>query len=196
MANRNKRSLVLDLKHAALREFVDRLSVCADIVVEGSCPDVAERMGIGPERLRALHHRLVLCCSIFGSGQTGPWRLRSGHDVTYLAASGALADPRTAGDTRPRRSGLPGNDTFVAADGRWMALGVIESVCWDHFVSAAGDVKPRLRHPAYATRHTPRWRGGWPARLRFRRWWPTRCASVTRPPGWFCSSSTTCRTAP
>ena len=210
VANRNKRSLVLDLKNAASREVVDRLAAWADIVVEGSRPGVAERMGIGPERLRAIHPRLVYC-SISGFGQTGPWRLRAGHDITYLAASGALAYPGSAGDARPRRSGLPvsdlagslyfavsalaawtrvlrtgvgatldlslteaamsfasvrgdlnhaqpnlnylmpGNDTFATADGRWMALGVIEPVFWDHFVTAAGDVEPRLRNPAYAT---------------------------------------------
>ena len=210
VANRNKRSLVLDLKNAASREVVDRLAAWADIVVEGSRPGVAERMGIGPERLRAMHPRLVYC-SISGFGQTGPWRLRAGHDITYLAASGALAYPGSATDTRPRRSGLPvsdlagslyfavaalaawaraqktgigatldlslteaamsfasvrgdlnraepnlnylmpGNDTFATADGRWMALGVIEPVFWDNFIVAAGDVAPQLRNPAYAT---------------------------------------------
>ncbi len=210
VANRNKRSLVLNLKNAASREVVDRLAAWADIVVEGSRPGVAERMGIGPERLRAMHPRLVYC-SISGFGQTGPWRLRAGHDITYLAASGALAYPGSATDTRPRRSGLPvsdlagslyfavaalaawaraqktgigatldlslteaamsfasvrgdlnraepnlnylmpGNDTFATADGRWMALGVIEPVFWDNFIAAAGDVAPQLRNPAYAT---------------------------------------------
>ena len=210
VANRNKRSLVLDLKNAASREVVDRLAAWADIVVEGSRPGVAERMGIGPERLRAMHPKLVYC-SISGFGQTGPWRLRAGHDISYLAASGALAYPGSANDSRPRRSGLPvsdlagslyfavaalaawaraqktgvgatldlslteaamsfasvrgdlnradpnlnylmpGNDTFATADGRWMALGLIEPMFWDHFVAAAADVEPRLRSPAYAT---------------------------------------------
>ena len=210
VANRNKRSLVLDLKNAAAREVAGRLAAWADIVVEGSRPGVAERMGIGPERLRAIHPKLVYC-SISGFGQTGPWRLRAGHDISYLAASGALAYPGSAADTRPRRSGLPvsdlagslyfavaalaawaraqktgvgatldlslteaamsfasvrgdfnraepnlnylmpGNDTFATADGRWMALGLIEPVFWDHFVAAAGDVEPRLCSPAYAT---------------------------------------------
>ena len=109
VANRNKRSMVLDLKHAASREIVDRLAAWADIVVEGSRPGVAERMGIGPERLRALHPQLVYC-SISGFGQTGPWRLRAGHDISYLAAGGALAYPGSATDTRPRRSGLPVSD--------------------------------------------------------------------------------------
>ena len=109
VANRNKRSLVLDLKNAAAREVAGRLAAWADIVVEGSRPGVAERMGIGPERLRAIHPKLVYC-SISGFGQTGPWRLRAGHDISYLAASGALAYPGSATDTRPRRSGLPVSD--------------------------------------------------------------------------------------
>ena len=109
VANRNKRSIVLDLKQPASREVVDRLAGWADIAVEGSRPGVAERMGIGAERMRGINPRLVYC-SISGFGQTGPWRDRSGHDITYLAASGALAYPGSAGDERPRRSGLPVSD--------------------------------------------------------------------------------------
>lgn len=109
VVNRNKRSVVLDLKHPASREVVDRLASWADIVVEGSRPGVADRLGIGAQRLRELNPRLVYC-SISGFGQTGPARGRAGHDTSYMAASGALAYPGSYSDQAVRRAGLPMSD--------------------------------------------------------------------------------------
>ncbi|MEW6168248.1 MAG: CaiB/BaiF CoA-transferase family protein [Pseudomonadota bacterium] len=113
MVNRNKRTLVLDLKNPAARPLVERLAGWADVVVEGFRPGVAARLGVDHARLAALNPRLVYC-SISGYGQSGPDRDRPGHDLNYLAASGALM---FSGHWQgpPRRSGLPVADLAGAS---------------------------------------------------------------------------------
>ncbi len=114
--NRNKRSLALDLKNPSSRSIVEKLSRQSDVVIEGFRPGVAKRLGIDAETLRAYNGALV-CCSISGYGQTGPWRERPGHDVNYVAAAGGLAFP---GQwlRPPVRSSLPiadmGGGSFAA----------------------------------------------------------------------------------
>jgi crotonobetainyl-CoA:carnitine CoA-transferase CaiB-like acyl-CoA transferase len=90
--NRNKRSLALDLKAPQARELVGRLARQADIALEGFRPGVAARLGIDAASLQR-HNARLICCSISGYGQTGPWRERPGHDVNYVAAAGGLAFP-------------------------------------------------------------------------------------------------------
>ncbi|MGW0950107.1 CaiB/BaiF CoA transferase family protein [Streptomyces sp. NPDC002623] len=86
---RGRRSLAADLKHPDGAALVRRLAARADVMVEGFRPGVAERLGIGPERCRALNPRLIYG-RMTGWGQSGPLALRAGHDITYLAVSGAL----------------------------------------------------------------------------------------------------------
>jgi crotonobetainyl-CoA:carnitine CoA-transferase CaiB-like acyl-CoA transferase len=114
--NRNKRSLALDLKNPAAKEIVHRLVRKADVVVEGFRPGVAKRLSIDFESLKKSNPRLI-CCSISGYGQSGPWRERPGHDVNYVAAAGALAFPGQWLKP-PARSSLPiadmGGGAFAA----------------------------------------------------------------------------------
>ena len=70
--NRNKRSVVVDLKHPRGREVALRLVARADVVVENFRPGVMERLGLGYETLAELNPRLVYCASS-GWGQTGPY---------------------------------------------------------------------------------------------------------------------------
>lgn len=113
MANRNKRTLALDLKNPAARPLVERLARWADVVVEGFRPGVAQRLGIDHAALSALNPRLIYC-SISGYGQSGPDRDRPGHDLNYLAASGALMFPGHW-QGPPRRSGMPVADLAGAS---------------------------------------------------------------------------------
>ncbi|MEV4439419.1 CoA transferase [Streptomyces sp. NPDC049577] len=95
--NRNKRSVVLDLREESGRETLLRLVARSDAVVESFRPGVLEGMGLGYERLRAANPRVVLC-SITGFGRTGPYAARPGHDLNFLALSGFFAVPhRTEG---------------------------------------------------------------------------------------------------
>ncbi|MFF8714554.1 CaiB/BaiF CoA transferase family protein [Streptomyces sp. NPDC015184] len=93
--NRNKRSVVLDLREAAGRETLPRLVERSDAVVESHRPGVLEGMGLGFRQLRAANRRVVLC-SITGYGQTGPYARRPGHDLNFLALSGFFAVPHRA----------------------------------------------------------------------------------------------------
>ena len=88
--NRNKRSIVLDLKVAEDIEIALRLCDSADVVVENFRPGTLERLGLGYERLRARNPRLVYC-SISGFGQTGPYSDRGGFDLMAQAMSGLMS---------------------------------------------------------------------------------------------------------
>jgi alpha-methylacyl-CoA racemase len=89
VTNRNKRSVLLDLKSpggpAALLDLAER----ADILIEGYRPGVAERLGIGPEDCLARNPRLVYG-RMTGWGQDGPLARTAGHDIGYVAITGAL----------------------------------------------------------------------------------------------------------
>ncbi|TDB95468.1 CoA transferase [Actinomadura sp. 7K534] len=95
-ANRNKRSMTLNLKTVAGREVLHRLAADADVVIEGFRPGVVDRLGAGFDELSALNPRLVYC-SLSGYGQTGPYARRPGHDLNYLAAAGVTALTGAAG---------------------------------------------------------------------------------------------------
>ena len=93
LLNRGKRSLALDLKSAEAWAVLEPLIVGADVLVEQFRPGVMERLGLGFERLKAINQRLVYC-SITGYGQDGPKANVVGHDLTYLAEAGVLAQAK------------------------------------------------------------------------------------------------------
>ncbi|GLW70521.1 CoA transferase [Kitasatospora phosalacinea] len=89
LTNRNKRSVLVDLKAPEGVAAVLDLAARADLLVEGWRPGVAERLGIGPDACLARNPALVYG-RMTGWGQDGPLARRAGHDVTYLATSGLL----------------------------------------------------------------------------------------------------------
>ncbi|MFG2602943.1 CaiB/BaiF CoA transferase family protein [Streptomyces sp. NPDC048514] len=89
VTNRNKRSVVIDLKAPDGPARVLDLAERADILVEGYRPGVAERLGVGPEECHARNPRLVYG-RMTGWGQDGPLAPRAGHDVAYIALTGTL----------------------------------------------------------------------------------------------------------
>ncbi len=105
LVNRNRRSIALDLKNPGARDAIARLARWADVAIEGFRPGVTERLGVGQAELRRHNPRLIYC-SLSGYGQDGPLRDVPGHDLNFIAASGALS---FAGHfiEKPRRSGLP-----------------------------------------------------------------------------------------
>ena len=92
--NAAKTIVELDLKDESGRDTFASLVENADVLVESFRPGVLERLGFGPERLREKYPRLIVC-SISGFGQNGPYRLRPGHDINYLAFSGMLGGTGT-----------------------------------------------------------------------------------------------------
>jgi alpha-methylacyl-CoA racemase len=89
VVNRGKRSLELDLKTEAGLAAVRKLLADADVVIEGFRPGVMERLGLGPDECLELNPRLVFA-RMTGFGQTGPLSLVAGHDIGYIALTGAL----------------------------------------------------------------------------------------------------------
>ena len=86
---RNRRSVALDLKSPAGRDAVLRLIERADMLVEGFRPGVAERLGLGPQDCHARNPALIYG-RMTGFGQTGPLAGAAGHDLNYIALTGAL----------------------------------------------------------------------------------------------------------
>jgi alpha-methylacyl-CoA racemase len=87
--NRGKRSVVLDLKEAGGARAVLGLVERADVLIEGFRPGVAERLGVGPHECLARNGRLVYG-RMTGWGQHGPLAHTAGHDIDYIALTGAL----------------------------------------------------------------------------------------------------------
>lgn len=209
---RGRKSLAVDLKSDDGIKVVSRMIERADALIEGFRPGVMERLGLGPERCLLLNGRLIYG-RMTGWGQDGPTGMKAGHDINYIALSGALGvigrvgQPPTpplnlVGDlggggcllafgivcgllarsnggvgqvidasmvegsallltmlfgppwsdswgergTNMIDSGAPFYDTYLTADGRWLAVGAIEPEFYENFVDGLG-IDPRQLHP-------------------------------------------------
>jgi alpha-methylacyl-CoA racemase len=89
LMDRGKRSIALDLKDPGDLVVVRALVERADVLLEGFRPGVMERLGLGPDELLAAHPALVYG-RMTGWGQTGPLARTAGHDIGYIALTGAL----------------------------------------------------------------------------------------------------------
>ncbi len=90
ITGRGRPSVEADLKNAGDVALVAALVERADALIEGFRPGVMERLGLGPEEMLARNPRLVYG-RMTGWGQTGPLAQRAGHDINYIAVTGALA---------------------------------------------------------------------------------------------------------
>ncbi|MFM1987145.1 MAG: hypothetical protein RJA99_102 [Pseudomonadota bacterium] len=97
LMHRGRRSVTLDLKSPEGVEAACRLADRADALVEGFRPGVMERLGLGPDVLLARNPRLVYG-RMTGWGQDGPLAPRAGHDIDYIALTGALHAIGRAGE--------------------------------------------------------------------------------------------------
>ena len=86
---RGRRSIALDLKKSGSAEIILALVAKADVLIEGFRPGVAERLGLGPNACFPRNRRLIYG-RITGWGQEGPLAQAAGHDINYIAISGAL----------------------------------------------------------------------------------------------------------
>lgn len=106
--NREKKSLVIDLRTAEGADLLRGLAARADVLVENFRPGVMQRLGLDYERLAAINPRLIYC-AVSGFGQTGPLRDKPSFDIVTQAMSGALSVNGEAGGT-PVKLGLPLGD--------------------------------------------------------------------------------------
>lgn len=129
---RGKRSIVLDLKSPAGIEAAQRLIAASDVLIEGFRPGVMERLGLGPDTCpdRLIYARMT------GWGQKGPLSQIAGHDITYLALSGAL---HAMGD--PDRPPVPPMNLVADYGGGTMFLifGILAAVI-ERGISGKGQV--------------------------------------------------------
>jgi crotonobetainyl-CoA:carnitine CoA-transferase CaiB-like acyl-CoA transferase len=121
--NRNKRSVVMDLKQPADHERLLGLVDRADILIENYRPGVLDRLGLGWDVLHARNPRLILA-SISGFGQTGPYASRGGFDLITQAMSGLMS---TNGPAEGDPFRLPIAISDVTA-GMFLAFGVLAAV--------------------------------------------------------------------
>ena len=121
---RGRRSVVLDLKSPADVQTARQLVANADALIEGFRPGVMEKLGLGPEVCMADNPRLVYG-RMTGWGQTGPLAVAAGHDLNYLALSGAL---HMMGD--PDRPPAPPLNLVAdfGGGGMFMAFGIVSGV--------------------------------------------------------------------
>src|SRR5512137_420722 len=118
---RGRRSVTLDLKSPAGITAALELAGRADALIEGFRPGVLERIGLGPDVLLARNPRLVVG-RMTGWGQGGPLAPRAGHDIDYIALSGALHAIGHAGGRPVPPLNLVGD---FGGGGMLLALGVL-----------------------------------------------------------------------
>ncbi len=132
---RGRRSVALDLKQPAAVEVVLRLAMRADALIEGFRPGVTERLGLGPDACLAQNERLVYG-RMTGWGQSGPLARTAGHDIDYVALSGALAAIGRPGEPPVPPLNLVGD---FGGGGMLLAFGVVSAVL-EARVSGRGQV--------------------------------------------------------
>lgn len=121
---RGRRSVALDLKHDGAADVVLRLVERADALIEGFRPGVMERLGLGPDVCVGRNERLVYA-RMTGWGQDGPLASQPGHDLNYVALSGALGAIGRAGELPVPPLNLVGD---FGGGGMLLALGVVSAV--------------------------------------------------------------------
>ncbi|MEQ1641423.1 MAG: CaiB/BaiF CoA-transferase family protein [Novosphingobium sp.] len=122
--NRNRERIELDLKDPAAIVQLKELVGSADALIEGYRPGVIERMGIGPDVLLALNPKLVIG-RMTGWGQSGPMAPLAGHDINYIALSGALHSYGRKGEKPTFPVNAVGD---FGGGGMMLAFGVVAAV--------------------------------------------------------------------
>ncbi|MEE2965604.1 MAG: CaiB/BaiF CoA-transferase family protein [Acidobacteriota bacterium] len=124
LLNRSRRSLAVDLKHADGVALMLRLCEQADALIEGFRPGVTERLGLGPDDCFTRNPRLVYG-RVTGWGQTGPLAQTAGHDLNYIALTGALHATGRAGQPPTPPLNLVGD---FGGGALYLALGVVSAL--------------------------------------------------------------------
>jgi alpha-methylacyl-CoA racemase len=122
--SRGRESIALDLKQPEAREVALRLIERADVLIEGFRPGVMESLGLGPEVCLQRCPKLVYG-RVTGWGQTGPLAQAAGHDINYIALTGALHSTARRGQPPTPTPGLIGD---FGGGGMLLAFGVLAAV--------------------------------------------------------------------
>lgn len=136
IVGRGTRSVTLDLRSAAGKEAALRLIGSADALLEGFRPGVMERLGLGPQECLAQNGGLVYG-RMTGWGQDGPLSSAAGHDLNYIAISGALASIGKRGEAPTPPLNLVGD---YGGGAMMLALGVVSALLAVRAGNAGGQV--------------------------------------------------------
>jgi formyl-CoA transferase len=104
-ANRNKRSVTVNIQSAEGQDIIRRLAGVSDVLVENYRTGDLDKLGLGYADLHSLHPRLIYC-SVSGYGRTGPYAERPGYDAVLQAEGGMMSITGPA-DGAPSRVGIP-----------------------------------------------------------------------------------------
>jgi alpha-methylacyl-CoA racemase len=126
LLNRSRPSWGVDLKSEAGREFVREMCSEADALIEGFRPGVMERLHLGPSDLLARNRALVYG-RMTGYGQEGPLAQRAGHDINYIAVSGALWPIGRDGEAPVAPMNLVGD---FGGGALFLVMGILAGVLW------------------------------------------------------------------
>jgi len=124
LLNRSRYSVALDLKSSAGRNLVLDLAERADALIEGFRPGVTERLGLGPNDIFVRNPGLVYG-RMTGFGQEGPLAVRAGHDINYIALSGALWSIGRRGERPTPPLNLVGD---FGGGSLFLAFGVVSAI--------------------------------------------------------------------
>lgn len=133
--HRGRRSIAVDLKQPEGRDIVLGLLDRADALIEGHRPGVMERLGLGPAECLARNPRLVYG-RMTGWGQHGALSATAGHDINYIAVSGALSVAARHGERPVPPVNLLGD---FGGGGAFLALGIVAAL-WERAGSGMGQV--------------------------------------------------------
>ena len=120
VVDRNKRSIVLNLKMGEAQSIFHRLAGESDVIVEGFRPGVTQRLGIDYETVKKVNPRIIYC-SVTGYGQEGLYRDLPGHDANYLSMAGVMGIT----GTREGQHVLPGIPIADLNGGMHLAFGTL-----------------------------------------------------------------------
>uniref|UniRef100_UPI0030D9A8E4 CaiB/BaiF CoA transferase family protein n=1 Tax=uncultured Sneathiella sp. TaxID=879315 RepID=UPI0030D9A8E4 len=133
--NRGRPSIALDLKQPKAIATVLKMVEQADILIEGFRPGVMERLGLGPGDCEAVNPRLVYG-RMTGWGQTGPMSQAAGHDINYIALSGALHSIGRPGEPPVPPLNLIGD---FGGGSMYLLFGLLAAL-WERHQSGKGQV--------------------------------------------------------
>jgi alpha-methylacyl-CoA racemase len=128
-------SLTIDVRTPEGRARCLEIAECVDVVIEGNRPGVMERLGLGPEAMMQRNPRLIYG-RMTGWGQTGPLANSAGHDINYIALTGALAAIGRTGEPAQPPLNLVGD---FGGGSMFLAFGIAAAL-WEREKSGKGQV--------------------------------------------------------